>query len=132
MSWNGYIDTIMGHANNNADYACIIGKDGIPWTNAEHAKQLKLSTDEAKFISECFAKEDFTPMTTKGIWCDGVKYQFLRDIEKKLVVAKKKDHGAISIQCSKTAIVIAHTKEGGQQGECNKGVGIIAEYLEIW
>ena len=45
-------------------------------------------------------------------------------------MGKKKDHGAISIQSSKTAIVIGHTAEGCQQGNVNKGVGVIAEYLE--
>ena len=34
------------------------------------------------------------------------------------------------MQASKTAIVIAHTPEGCQQGNTNKGVGVIAEYLE--
>ena len=34
------------------------------------------------------------------------------------------------MQCSKTAIVIAHTTEGSQQGNSNKGVAVIADYLE--
>ena len=65
-----------------------------------------------------------------GIHAEGVKYQFLRVEEDKLVLGKKKDNGAITLQCSKTAIVIAHTSEGAQQGNTNKGVGVIAEYLE--
>ena len=65
-----------------------------------------------------------------GIFAEGVKYQFLRVEEDKLVLGKKKDHGAISIQSSKTALVIAHCPEGGQQGNTNKGVAVIAEYLE--
>ena len=36
----------------------------------------------------------------------------------------------MTLQASKTAIVMAHTKDGGQQGNTNKGVSYIAEYLE--
>ena len=54
----------------------------------------------------------------------------MREEDGKLVVAKKKDQGALTLQSSKTAIVIAHTPEGRQQGNTNKGVRVIAEYLE--
>ena len=47
-----------------------------------------------------------------------------------MVLGKKKDNGAVTIQSSKTAVVIGHTKEGGSQGNTNKGVGVIAEYLD--
>ena len=65
-----------------------------------------------------------------GIWAEGQKYQFLREEDGKVVYGKKKGVGAITLQASKTAIVIAHTPEGCQQGNCNKGVGVIADYLE--
>ena len=65
-----------------------------------------------------------------GVHAEGVKYNFLREEDGKLVLAKKKEVGAISLQASKTAIVIAHCPEGSQQGNVNKGVAVIAEYLE--
>ena len=65
-----------------------------------------------------------------GVHAEGTKYQFLREEEGKIVFAKKKDFGAITLQASKTAIVIGHCPEGGQQGNTNKGVAVIAEYLE--
>ena len=34
------------------------------------------------------------------------------------------------MQASKTAIVIGHTHEGAQQGNSNKAVAVIADYLE--
>ena len=37
-----------------------------------------------------------------GVHVAGVKYQFLREEDKKLVLAKKKDHGALTMQSSKT------------------------------
>ena len=65
-----------------------------------------------------------------GIHAEGTKYQFLRVEDDKVVYGKKKGFGAITIQASKTAIVIGHTAEGCQQGNTNKGVAVIAEYLE--
>ena len=67
---------------------------------------------------------------TNGVRAEGVKYQFLREEDSKVVYAKKKGNGAITLQVSNTAIVIAHCPEGSQQGNLNKGVGVIAEYLE--
>ena len=85
---------------------------------------------EGPNIAKCLKSKDFTSFQASGIWAEGVKYQFLREEEGKLVLGKKKDQGAITIQASKTAIVIAHTIEGSQQGNSNKGVAVIAEYLE--
>ena len=65
-----------------------------------------------------------------GIRIEETKYQFLRVEDEKLVLGKKKGSGAITLQASKTAIVIAHCPEGGQQGNTNKAVGVIADYLE--
>ena len=81
-------------------------------------------------IAKCFKSKDFGAFQAGGIWAEGTKYQFLREEDKKLVLGKKKDHGAITMQASKTAIVIAHTAEGCQQGNSNKGVAVISEYLE--
>ena len=67
---------------------------------------------------------------SSGVHAEGEKYQFLREEDGKVVFAKKKDHGAVTLQASKTAIVIGHTAEGCQQGNTNKGVAVIAEYLE--
>ena len=85
---------------------------------------------EGANIARCFKSKDFTAFQAGGILAEGTKYQFLREEDGKLVLGKKKDHGAITLQCSKTAIVIAHTAEGCQQGNSNKGVGVIADYLE--
>lgn len=65
-----------------------------------------------------------------GVRIGGQKYQFLRETDGKAVFAKAKDKGSISIQSSKTAIVIAFCPEGKQQGNANKAVDAIADYLE--
>ena len=91
---------------------------------------LQLQGCEAQIISRCFRNKDFLPFMSSGVHAEGNTYMFLRVYDDKTVFAKKKDHGALTLQASKTAIVIGHTTEGSQQGNVNKGVAVIAEYLE--
>jgi len=136
MSWDSYIDNLIAQTKDSSgaahcDRACIIGLDGgAPWTTAGHANALKLQGSEGQNIALCFKSQDFTSFQAGGVHAEGVKYQFLRQEDGKIVFGKKKDHGAITLQSSKTAIVVGHTTEGCQQGNVNKGVAVIAEYLE--
>jgi len=81
-------------------------------------------------IAGAFKSRNFTGFQASGVWIEGQKYQFLREEDSKLVLCKKKDHGAFTLQASKTAVVIGHTIEGSQQGNVNKAVGVIADYLD--
>ncbi len=135
MSWDSYIDNLISQSKDSsgtchADKAVIIGLDGAKWTTDGHANAFKLTPTEAATIGKAFKSGDFTPFQSSGVLAEGVKYQFLREEDGKLVLAKKKGNGALTAQKSKTAVVIAHCQEGGQQGNCNKGVAVIAEYLE--
>ncbi|XP_071959988.1 profilin-like [Antedon mediterranea] len=136
MSWDSYIDNLVAQTKDasgtaHSDRACIIGLDGgAPWTTAGHPMALKLQGAEGANIAKCFKSREFNTFMTGGIYVEGEKYQFLREEDKKTVFGKKKDKGALTMQCSKTAIVIGHTAEGCQQGNTNKGVAVIAEYLE--
>lgn len=136
MSWDSYLDNLVAQTKDasgtaHADRCCIIGIDGgAAWTTAAHGCALKMTPTEAAGVARCFKSKDFTTFMTSGVRVEEVKYQFLREEDGKLVLAKKKGSGALSMQCSKTAIVIAHCPEGGQQGNTNKGVGVIADYLE--
>ena len=85
---------------------------------------------EAASIGKCFKTKDFTAFQGSGVRAENQKYNFLREEDGKTVYAKKKDLGAITAQASKTAVVIGHCPEGSQQGNLNKGVAVIAEYLE--
>ena len=67
---------------------------------------------------------------SNGVRADDQKYNFLRVEDDKTVYAKFKDKGSVTLQASKTAVVIGHCAEGCQQGNLNKGVAVIAEYLE--
>ena len=91
---------------------------------------LQLQGQEGVNIGKCFKSKDFTLFMSSGVRAEGQKYNFLREEDAKTVYAKKKDLGAITAQASKTAVVIGHCPEGSQQGNLNKGVAVIAEYLE--
>ena len=136
MSWDSYIDNLVAQTKDtsgtaHADRACIIGLDGgAPWTTAGHACAFKLEGQEGANIARCFKSKDFTVFMSGGVYAEGEKYQFLREEDGKIVFAKKKGSGAITMQATKTAVVIAHCPEGSQQGNTNKGVSVIAEYLE--
>lgn len=67
---------------------------------------------------------------SSGVYADGNQYMFLRVVEDKNVLAKCKEFGCLTLQASKTAIIIARTAEGFQFDNVNKGVSVIAEYLE--
>lgn len=135
MSWDSYLDNLVaycvdGNGRSHADTGCIIGMNGAKWTSDAHKNALKLTPAEAKTIGDCFSSKNFTNFQEFGVIVESNKYQFLRDIEGRIVMAKKKGLGALTLQKSKTAIVIGHCPEDGQQGQLNKGVGSIAEYLE--
>nr|Q9U0E6.1 RecName: Full=Profilin [Suberites domuncula]CAB65408.1 profilin [Suberites domuncula] len=136
MSWDSYLDNLVAQSKDasgtaHVDRCCIIGLDGgAAWTTAGHACALKLQGQEGPNIAKCFKSKDFTAFMSGGVRAEGEKYQFLREEEGKTVLAKKKGNGAITLQASKTAIVLGHCPEGGQQGNTNKAVGVIADYLE--
>ncbi|VDH96678.1 profilin [Mytilus galloprovincialis] len=135
MSWDGYIDNIIARSKDvfgvcHVDKACIIGINGKLWTTAGNANAIKLKQDEAYHIANCFKAKDFSLFITCGVVAEGLKYFFLKEDDGKIVYAKLKNHGALTFQCSKTSIIIAHTDDGYQLGSTNKAVYGIAKYLE--
>jgi len=131
MSWDGYIDSILGGAKGNADKACIIGLNGGPWTTSAHASNINLQGTEAQNIAAAMNSGDYSSLQSGGIFVEGQKYRFLRgDNDEGLVLGKLKDNGAITIHKSETAVVIGHTAEGKQQGDTNTGVKAIVDYLK--
>jgi len=130
MSWDSYIDNLLGQCTGHADKGCIIGYDGSKWTTDGHANAIKITTPEAQAIGAAFKSKNWSTFQSSGIVIEGVKYQFLRTEDDKIALGKKKEMGAVTLHASKTAVVIAHTKEGSQHGTTNKGVAVIGDYLE--
>jgi profilin len=134
--WDSYIDNLIlqcrdASGDSHCDKACIIGIDGgAKWTSDSHANALKLTPAESAAIAACFKSKNFSGFQASGVVVETEKYQFLREEDGKLVLAKKKGSGGLTLQASKTAIVIAHCPEGKQQGNVNKGTGAVADYLE--
>ena len=95
-----------------------------------HTFVSQITQCEAASIARCFKSKDFTTFMNGNLHVEGEGYQFLRVDEDRFVVAKKKEHGGLSMQSSKRAVVIGHCPEGGQLGNTNKGVHVIAEYLK--
>lgn len=92
--------------------------------NARKPSRFKANTGEGTIIAECFRKKDFSGFST-DIRVENEGFIFLRDIDNKMVLARR-----ITMQASKSAVVIARTREGGQQGITNIAVAKIAYYLE--
>jgi len=132
MSWDGYIDSIVGSSKGNCDKACIIGLEGgASWVSGTHANTFTVSPSEAAVIAASLKGDDYASFQSNGILIGGVKYQFLRvDTDEGLALGKKKDMGAVTIHKSISAIIIAHTLEGKSQGDTNTGVAGIINYLK--
>jgi profilin len=136
MSWEGYIDSLQAKSAGNVTRATIIGFNGSMWTpvRAEKPSILPISAEEAKKIGTAMAPRTpsvATEFQMNGIIINGVKYMFLRvDDDGKIILGKKKDHGAITMVSTKQAVIIAETGEGKQQGNSNQAASEIAKYLE--
>merc|ERR1739848_171669 len=126
MAWNSYIDSVVSVSGGDCDKVCLIGAGGGVWTDNSHASHLQITADESQKIAQGF--QDESEFQANGVRIAGVKYQFLRR-DDKVIYAKKKEEGAITMQMSVQAITIGHTAEGKQVGNTNKGVAHVAEYL---
>ena len=63
---------------------------------------MKIDQSEAATVAAAFKSKKFDVFMTSGIRICGVKYQFLREEDSKIVLGKKKDEGGITLQSSKT------------------------------
>ena len=135
MSWDDYIDNLVTRTTDTSgkahtDKACIIGlDDGNVWTTATHPLALNISKYEAQTIAECFRSKDFSPVMIAGIHVDDIYYIFIKEENGRIAYARTKLRG-ITMQATKSAVIVAHTPEGSQQGNTNVAVAEIAEYLE--
>jgi hypothetical protein len=125
---------LIQNSSGSADYACIIGLGNASrWTNNDHSNNYNIEQSEAQTFSDVMNHEKMQVqnMQANGIYLKGQKYRFVRyDDEDGIILGKLKDYGAVSIQKSTTAIVMAHTKEGAAQGTTNEGLKKVVEYLK--
>ena len=68
MSWDSYIDNLLGHAAGHADKAAIIGLDGgAPWTTAHNGLGLVFQGQEAVDIARVLKSGDFSPFQVRPV-----------------------------------------------------------------
>lgn len=131
QSWDNQLEKLIASAAGAAiSKATFINLDGgAVLVSANFPKSIQISPAEGVKIAQMMKSGDFTSAQANGILLEGVKYQFLRD-EGKVVYAKKKDNGSITIQKTKSLVIIAKTPEGAQQGNTNAAVSTFADLLE--
>ena len=71
MSWDSYIDTIIGHAPNDCDKAAIIGKDGSVWTTPAGGKGIAISAAEAAALGKAAQTGEVSALQASGIYLEG-------------------------------------------------------------
>ena len=109
----------------------LINSKKLSTLSHKNISTLKPSKDECANIAKNIKAGEQGHSFHNGIFVAATKYQFLRfDGDTKLVLGKKQRSGAITLQASKKAIVVAHCTEGGQHGQCNNGVAKVIEYLK--
>merc|ERR1712126_282205 len=120
--WNKYIKNIITTSGGSCDNVSLIGlKDGAFWSDPNHANAVRLTSLEAKTIAVAMDTGDDTSFHFDGVFIGETRYQFIKRFEN-TIFAKRMGIGSITIQKSKTCVVIAHTSEGKQQGSTNKAV----------
>jgi len=136
MSWDSYVDSLIGNGQSHIDAAAICGLEGAAWTTVADgaaAQYMKPTSAEIQSIAGCMAAKDFGPFKASGVKVCGKKYMFLRaDEDVGLVLAKgtgAHKEEAICIQKTTKAFIIAHCPAGKQPGKCNQAVDSIAQYL---
>ncbi|XP_072020454.1 profilin-like [Amphiura filiformis] len=131
MSWDGYLDNCSAQSQDHIVRCCIISLDGgSVWNTTTHAKALKITPAEGAKIAKAFKDKNFSSFMSTGIYVEGQKFQFLREVEGKVMLGKKKGLGFVSFQSSKQAIICAFGSEDKQQGNANKGLSVVGDYLE--
>jgi len=93
MSWDSYIDNLIGQCSGACDQACIIGQDGSLWTTSANAKNLNLTAGEAATIAKAIKDDNLVTFQTSGIVIAGVKYQYLRNLDNVYLGKKKRPWG---------------------------------------
>jgi len=131
MSWDSYVDTLKSYSAAEAvTEAVIVGKDGCqPWTTL--TKNLNLSEEEKKTITQLVTKKINPGSITVG----GEKYMILRTVEDDdaslQIFARKKEVGSICFTTTTQTTIITFTEEEkvSSAGEANEASKKIATYL---
>ena len=130
-AWDPYVDQIISYGQGSCDQACFIGLDGTPYTpNNDHLPHIiSIENLESMNIAMNVSTGDDSFFHQNGVVVAGVKYEF-KGSDDGSYYATNNGQGALVFQKTKTAIALAHNKEGGIMTDTIQAVAKMCEYLE--
>jgi profilin len=120
MSWDGYVNSLVGPSVGAAAY---LGHDGAIWAKSAH---LKLSPDEGKKFADAFKNPDGARGT--GLTIGGEKFMVIQATAEH-VIGKKGTSGFSAYKTNQT-IVLGVYNEPQVPGNCEEAVFKSANYLK--
>jgi len=136
MSWASYVDNMMALAGGHISKGAIIGLDGGLWTAVAGDHLLAVTAQEASVLAEALKTRNTLVIQkqfqTGGINIAGQRYMFVRDLyeDGRVILGKKANEGAVTLQVTNLAVVIALTPNGKEQRAATNAVNTIADYLQ--
>ena len=130
------MDSLTAHTG--CDKASIIGLNGALWTTSTKQNALNLTPQEGAAIAEVF--KNVTPLERQnvfaetGIFAEGKKYMFMRDIDDdgKVMTFTRAKVGAIILQVTEQAVICTFTAEANKHlaPSCYNNVDKIARFFK--
>lgn len=121
MSWQGYVDNLVGQRT-HVSQAAFIGQDGSIWAKSS---DLNLSPQEAVALAQAFKN----PQAAFGTgFTIGEEKHMTIQADDSHIIGKKGTSG-FSAYKTKMAIVFGYYKEPLNAGNCDSAVFKYAEYL---
>lgn len=136
MSWNSYVDVLISASLCNKDRSsyikrgCLIGLDGVIWTDNNYPNTLKPSFEECQAIAKCFRTSEFTTMK-EGVKIDSHSYYLVENelVDSKAVYCKDRFGYGIIMQASQTGIVVGTCLES-DRFDAVYAISYITDYLK--
>jgi len=135
LDWDHQLDIIREDSKDstgavNAHKISILNiEDGEVLTSTDQDNTFKISQEEAIIIADAFKSKDFSTFENDGITIEEINYTFRNNVDGKIVLARKKDLGTLTIQATTTKIILGLTRDGYQQSGTNLALKNIARYF---
>ena len=136
LDWDHQLDIIVEDSKDsteavNATKVCILSlENGKILMKTDQENAFKISQEESETITNSFKINDFSFFKNDGIKIEETNYEFRNSVDGKLVFAKKKDLGTLTMLRTRTKVIIGFTQDGYQQSGTNLALKNFARYLE--
>ena len=122
MSWQGYVDNLVGNKA-AVSKAAFIGLDGSIWAKST---DLNLSGDEAKKLVDTFSNPSLG--FQNGFMIEGKKHMCIRASPEDVV--GKLGTSGFSAYKTNQCVILGYYVEPATPGNCEVAVGKYADYLK--